>query len=177
MQQASIAASCLSLPPTAVATAGPGPQSSQAQAARPAVLPAKRTSKGKKAKAAADVQAAAAQAGGAATGAAPVPAGAPISTGDEAGVPVKRKRGPYKKRVRKEEEGKLLTQRKKKAISMMPAVEAFAKRIQPQHVAAASQQPLAAVAHIEQGPSKRARYASCLSCMRSAVLAQPVCPK
>ena len=74
-------------------------------------------------------------------------------------APVKRKRGPYKKRVKKEGEQKQPAGRKKKVISLLPAVEAFRLHgMQQQQQAAGSAAQSAYLGSDEQqGPSKRAR--------------------
>jgi len=161
MQQVSVTCSRFSQPAIAVATAGHHHQLhlQQQQQLNQAVAPlAKKTSKGKKAAAAAAAatEASAIQAPPAATGAAaaePAVAGLGVSE-----APMKRKRGPYKKRVKKEGEEKPVKQRKKKAITMMPALEAFAKRIQPPE-GVLSQHVPATGTDDGQGPSKRARCA------------------
>ena len=161
MQQVSMACSRFSQPVIAVATAGHHHQLhlQQQQQLHPAAAPpAKKTSKGKKAAAAAAAAAeeSAVQAPPAVTGA----AGAKPAVGNlgVSEAPVKRKRGPYKKRVKKEGEEKPIKQRKKKAITMMPALEAFAKRIQPPE-GGLSQQVTVTGPDDGQGPSKRARCA------------------
>jgi hypothetical protein len=163
MQQVSVTCSRFSQPAIAVATAGHHHQlhlqQQQQQQLNQAVAPlAKKTSKGKKAAAAAAAatEASAIQAPPAATGAAaaePAVAGLGVSE-----APMKRKRGPYKKRVKKEGEEKPVKQRKKKAITMLPALEAFAKRIQPPD-GGLNQQVTATGTDDGQGPSKRARCA------------------
>ena len=147
MHQASISSSRLSLS-TAAATFG----SRRTGAAT--VLPAKKVAKGKKVAPAAGARASGIQADVStdATGAGAV-------AGGQAAAPVKRKRGPYKKRVKKEGEETAAIARKKKMISMMPAVEAFAKRSQQQG-AASGQLPVSLPGCHQQGPSKRARCAS-----------------
>ncbi len=168
MQQVSVACSRLSQPVIAVATAGHHhqlhlQQQQPQQLDQAAVPPAKKTSKGKKAAAAAAaaMEASAIQAAppAASGGAAAEPAVAGLGVSE---APVKRKRGPYKKRVKKEGEEKPVKQRKKKAITMMPALEAFAKRIQPPE-AGLSQQVTATGTDDGQGPSKRARCAFALT--------------
>ena len=157
LQQGSIACCSLPLPTTAVATSAHQQQQqqlSQAQAG-PAVLPAKKTSKGKKGSAATADQEAAMQAAANVPGSAGGGGGAGGGATAE-GAPVKRKRGPYKKRVKKDGEEKVVKPRKKKAMTMMPALQAFAKGIQPQ-AGPPRQQPHLAAADSEQGPSKRAR--------------------
>ena len=90
-----------------------------------------------------------------------------LKPGDgSAAAPVRRKRGPYKKRVKVEGEQKAPTGRKKKAISLLPAVEAFRlhgqQQQQQQQQAAGSQQQTAYLgSHQQQRPSKRARSAPC----------------
>ena len=171
MQQAGMACSRFSQPAIAVATAGHHYQlhlqQQQQQLDQAAAPPAKKTSKGNKAAAAVPaaaeesaIQAPPPTATGAAAGATaaaePAVAGLGITE-----APVKRKRGPYKKRVKREGEEKPVKQRKKKAITMMPALEAFAKRIQP-HEGGLSQQVTATGTDDGQGPSKRARCAFAL---------------
>ena len=118
-----------------------------------AAKPAKKIGKGKKAQKAAEpassalglVSQPAAAAGGGGSG--------------EVVAPVKRKRGPYKKRVKKEGEQKAPAGRKKKAISLLPAVEAFrlhGMQQQRQAVGPAAQ-PACVGSDEQQGPSKRAR--------------------
>ena len=169
MQQVSMACSQFCQPAVVVATAGHQfhlQQQQQQQLKHAGAPPAKKTSKGKKAAAAAAAatQASAIQAPPTAIG----PAAGAIAAAEPAmaglGVteaPVKLKRGPYKKRVKKEGEEKPVKQRKKKAITMMPALEAFAQRIQP-HEGELSQQVTATGPHDGQGPSKRARCALAL---------------
>ena len=170
VQQVGMACSRFCQPAVVVATAGhqlhlqqQQNQQQQQQQLKHAGAPlAKKTSKGKKAAAAA-TQASAIQAppiaigpAGATAAAEPAVAGLGVTE-----APVKLKRGPYKKRVKKEGEEKPVKQRKKKAITMMPALEAFAKRIQP-HEGELSQQVTATGTHDGQGPSKRARCARAL---------------
>ena len=161
LQQAGTATASLPVPTTAVAASGQQQQQqlpSQAPAGQPTRLPAKKTSKGKKASAAATAQAPAMQAAvtvpsaGAAGGAGGGGGGATAE-----GAPVKRTRGPYKKRVKKDGEEKVVKPRKKKEMTMMPALHAFANDIQSQ--AGPPRQPHRPVAHNEQGPSKKARCA------------------
>lgn len=161
MQQVSVACFRFSHQVIAVPTAGHHHQlhlQQQQQLNQAVAPPAKKTSMGKKATAAAAAatEASAIQAPPAVTGAAaaePAVAGLGVTE-----APVKRKRGPYKKRMKKEGEEKPVKQRKKKAITMMPALEAFAKRIQPPE-GVLSQQVTATGTDDGQGPSKRARCA------------------
>ena len=174
VQQVGMACSRFCQPAVVVATAGhqlhlqqqQKQQQQQQQLKHAGAPPAKKTSKGKKAAAAAAaaMEASAIQAPPTAIGAAAgaTAAAEPAVAGLEVTeAPVKLKRGPYKKRVKKEGEEKPVKQRKKKAITMMPALEAFAKRIQP-HEGELSQQVTATGTHDGQGPSKRARCALAL---------------
>lgn len=90
----------------------------------------------------------------AATASAP---GAQAADGEGTSMPpMKRKRGPYKKRMKKEGEQKAPKDRKKKAISLLPAVQAF--RLQGmQRQATAPDPPAAPVDNGDLGPSKRPR--------------------
>ena len=87
------------------------------------------------------------------------------------GGPVKRKRGPYKKRMKQEGEAvaprdrkkkqegeaKAAISRKKKAISLLPAVQAFRLHSMQTQATAPDQLAVYLPTAEQQGPSKRAR--------------------
>ena len=157
VQHASLPLSNLSRPPALDATA-PRTGASQQPHQTPAAKAPARKKTTKTRKRAATTTAAAAVAA-AATAAPTAAASVPVVQGGEgaAGLPVRRKRGPYKKRMKKEEEPKVPKGRKKKIISLLPAVQAFRLQGMQRHATAPEQQAAVGGTGNLQGPSKRAR--------------------
>lgn len=141
VQHASFPLSNLSQP-AALDASGSDVSRPQHQAPGVRTAPAKRPTKGKKGDANA-------------TAAARV-AGDQGAEGTAEG-PVKRKRGPYKKRPKKEAEPKPPTGRKKKAISLLPAVQAFRLHGMQQQAADPDQRSACLATDHQPGPSNRAR--------------------